>query len=70
MANMRNRIQFERPDGREFRMTSYTVRRKDVGSLEAAMWNPDRQDWELQELSREDVQALRNYLTAWLGEDD
>ena len=44
MANMRNRIQFERPDGREFRMTSYTVRRKDVGSLEAAMWNPDRQE--------------------------
>ena len=52
----------------EFRVTSYTVRNKDVGTLQVALWNPDRQDWELQELARDDVRNVRDFMNAWLGE--
>lgn len=67
---MRSRARIERPDGREFRVTAHTVRNKDVGYLMAAMWSPEREDWDVLDLTREEVQFLRNYLTTWLGEDN
>lgn len=67
---MQSRVRIERPDGWELRFESHTVQGKDVGTLQAAMWNPDLADWELVCLTREEVQVLRNYLSLWLGEDN
>lgn len=67
---MPKRIRIERPDGGEIRFTRLAVRGEDVGTLQAAMWNPERSDWELQELSRDDVRFVRDFLSAWLGEDN
>lgn len=67
---MHNRVRIEKPDGREIRFTQHTVRGRDVGMLEAAMWDPEQSEWQIQGLDREDVRMVCDFLNAWLGEDD
>lgn len=67
---MYSRARVETPDGREVRLTRHTVRGKDAGTLQVAMWDLERGDWQVQELSPEEVRHLRDFMNNWLGEDN